>query len=85
LIYLYLITITSDVVRFKEGEKKSFSQDANEKSDVTCIQHRHLKAADKQLRNMLLNEEVDILDTEHGIGLRKSIVPKWITLLFEKH
>ena len=31
---------------------------------------------DERLRNMLLNEVVDILDAEHGAGLRKKLVAK---------
>lgn len=31
---------------------------------------------DEQLRNMLLNEVVDILDAEHGAGLRKKYIAK---------
>lgn len=31
---------------------------------------------DERLRNLLLNEVVDILDTEHGLGLRKKLIAK---------
>ena len=31
---------------------------------------------DERLRNLLLNEVVDILDAEHGAGLRKKLVAK---------
>ena len=31
---------------------------------------------DERLRNMLLNEVVDILDAEHGTGLRKKYIAK---------
>ena len=31
---------------------------------------------DERLRNMLLNEVVDILDAEHGAGLRKKYIAK---------
>ena len=31
---------------------------------------------DERLRNMLLNEVVDILDAEHGAGLRKKLIAK---------
>ena len=31
---------------------------------------------DEQLRNLLLNEVVDILDAEHGAGLRKKYIAK---------
>lgn len=31
---------------------------------------------DERLRNMLLNEVVDILDAEHGTGLRKKLIAK---------
>jgi len=31
---------------------------------------------DERLRNLLLNEVVDILDAEHGTGLRKKLVAK---------
>jgi len=31
---------------------------------------------DERLRNLLLNEVVDILDTEHGAGLRKKLIAK---------
>jgi len=31
---------------------------------------------DERLRNQLLNEVVDILDTEHGAGLRKKLIAK---------
>ncbi len=35
---------------------------------------RELK--DEKLRNLLLNEVVDIIDAEHGIGLRKKLIAK---------
>lgn len=31
---------------------------------------------DERLRNLLLNEVVDILDAEHGAGLRKKLIAK---------
>jgi len=31
---------------------------------------------DERLRNLLLNEVVDILDAEHGTGLRKKLIAK---------
>ncbi len=31
---------------------------------------------DERARNLLLNEVVDILDTEHGTGLRKKLIAK---------
>jgi transposase-like protein len=31
---------------------------------------------DERLRNLLLNEVVDILDAEHGMGLRKKLIAK---------
>ena len=31
---------------------------------------------DERLRNLLLNEVVDILDAEHGAGLRKKYIAK---------
>ena len=31
---------------------------------------------DEKLRNLLLNEVVDIIDAEHGTGLRKKLIAK---------
>ena len=31
---------------------------------------------DEKLRNLLLNEVVDIIDAEHGTGLRKKLITK---------
>jgi transposase-like protein len=31
---------------------------------------------DERIRNLLLNEVVDILDAEHGVGLRKKLIAK---------
>ena len=41
-----------------------------------AIKHLEKELSDERARNLLLNEVVDILDSEHGIGLRKKLIAK---------
>lgn len=43
---------------------------------VQKIKRLERELEDERLRNLLLNEVVDILDTEHGAGLRKKLIAK---------
>ena len=43
---------------------------------VQKIKRLERELEDERLRNMLLNEVVDILDAEHGAGLRKKFIAK---------
>lgn len=40
------------------------------------IKRLEKELSDERARNLLLNEVVDILDTEHGTGLRKKLIAK---------
>jgi len=45
-------------------------------SPAQTIKRLERELEDERLRNLLLNEVVDILDTEHGAGLRKKLIAK---------
>ena len=54
---------------------------AVEKGDMTYKQAQKIKRLereleDERLRNLLMNEVVDILDAEYGTGLRKKYIAK---------
>ena len=46
------------------------------REELTDILKFYLENEDERLRNLLLNEVVDILDAEHGAGLRKKYIAK---------
>lgn len=43
---------------------------------VQKIKRLERELEDERLRNLLLNEVVDIIDAEHGAGLRKKLIAK---------
>lgn len=45
-------------------------------SPAQKIKRLEKELEDERLRNLLLNEVVDILDAEHGMGLRKKLIAK---------
>ena len=45
-------------------------------SPAQKIKRLEKELEDERLRNLLLNEMVDILDAEHGAGLRKKYLAK---------
>ena len=47
-----------------------------QESPAQAIKRLQQELEDERLRNLLLNEVVDILDAEHGAGLRKKYIAK---------
>jgi len=45
-------------------------------SPAQKIKRLERELEDERLRNLLLNEVVDIIDAEHGAGLRKKLIAK---------
>lgn len=48
----------------------------SKETPVQVIKRLERELEDERLRNLLLNEVVDILDAEHGTGLRKKLIAK---------
>lgn len=49
---------------------------SSQETPVQKIKRLERELEDERLRNLLLNEVVDILDAEHGTGLRKKLIAK---------
>ena len=63
----------------KNSNSSSSTQNTGGESKETPaqkIKRLEKELEDERLRNLLLNEVVDILDAEHGAGLRKKLIAK---------
>ena len=60
---------------FPKGRTMPVSPKASE-TPAQKIKRLEHELEDERLRNLLLNEVVDILDAEHGLGLRKKLIAK---------
>lgn len=48
----------------------------SKETPAQAIKRLEKELSDERARNLLLNEVVDILDAEHGVGLRKKLIAK---------
>ncbi len=53
-----------------------FTSSNHQETLAQKIKRLEKELEDERARNMLLNEVVDIIDAEHGAGLRKKLIAK---------